>query len=96
MHKETQSGNLSSHYRGFPSAALHTIGHAKEIVEKPSGEDNKTRLMGIFFSGNYSWNNIFLAMRRFVLTVLLSSGLNHNGDLSGLWVPELMCIILNL
>ena len=59
--QETQSGNLSSHYRGFPSAALHTIGHAKEIVEKPSGEDNKTRLMGIFFSGNYSWNNIFLA-----------------------------------
>ena len=30
-------------------------------MEKPSGEDNKTRLMGIFFSGNYSWNNIFLA-----------------------------------
>ena len=38
----------------------------------------------------------FWSMHRFVLTVLLSSGLNHNGDLSGLWVPELMCIILNL
>ena len=59
--QETQSGNLSSHYRGFPSAELHSIGHAKEIVEKPSGEDNKTRLMGIFLSGNYSWDNIFLA-----------------------------------
>lgn len=59
--QESQSSNLSSHYRGFPSAALNTVGHAKEIVEKPSGADNKTRLLGIFLSGNYSWNNIFLA-----------------------------------
>lgn len=59
--QENQNSNLSSQYRGFPSAALHTIGHAKEIVRKPSGEDNKTRLMGIFVSGNYSWDNIFMA-----------------------------------
>ena len=58
--QETQSSNLSSHYQGFPSAELHTIGHAKDIVEKPSGTDNKTRLMGIFFTGNYSWNDIVL------------------------------------
>lgn len=58
--QETQTSNLSSRYKGFPSAALHTVGHAKEIVEKPSGADNKTRLMGIFITGNYSWDNIFL------------------------------------
>ena len=58
--QETQSSNLSAAYRGFPSAALHTVGHAKEIVTKPSGADNKTRLMGVFLSGNYSWDNIFL------------------------------------
>ena len=58
---ESQSSNLSSHYRGFPSAELHSIGHAKEIVDKPSGTDNKTRLMGIFVTGNYSWDNKFLA-----------------------------------
>ena len=34
--QESQSSNLSSHYRGFPSAALNTVGHAKEIVEKLS------------------------------------------------------------
>ena len=58
--QENQTSSLSSQYRGFPSAALHTIGHAKEIVSKPSGADNKTRLMGIFISGNYSWDNIIL------------------------------------
>lgn len=58
---ETQTSNLSAHYQGFPSAELHSIGHAKDIVDKPSGEDNKTRLMGIFLTGNYSWDNKFLA-----------------------------------
>lgn len=58
--QESQNSNLFSHYRGFPSAALHTVGHAKDIVDKPSGSDNKTRLMGIFVSGNYSWDNILL------------------------------------
>lgn len=58
---ESQTSNLSSHYQGFPSAELHSIGHAKDIVDKPSGEDNKTRLMGIFLTGNYSWDNKFLA-----------------------------------
>jgi len=58
--QESQTSNSSAQYKGFPSAALHTVGHAKEIVSKPSGADNKTRLMGIFLSGNYSWDNIFL------------------------------------
>ncbi len=58
--QENQTSSLSSQYRGFPSAALHTIGHAKGDRGKPSGADNKTRLMGIFISGNYSWDNIIL------------------------------------
>lgn len=59
--QETNSTQLYSKYRGFPSAAQHTIGYAKEIVEKPTGSDNKTRLGGIFLSANYTYDNIYLA-----------------------------------
>lgn len=59
--QETSATQLFSKYRGFPSASQHTIGYAKEIIEKPSGSDNKTRLGGLFLSGNYTYNNIYLA-----------------------------------
>ena len=52
---------LSSRYRGFPSAELNSVGHAREIVDKPYGLDNKTRLAGLFLSANYTYNNIYLA-----------------------------------
>lgn len=51
---------LNSNYRGFPSAELNSIGHAREIIEKPYGLDNKTRLAGLFLSANYTYDNIYL------------------------------------
>ncbi|HBL33654.1 MAG TPA: SusC/RagA family TonB-linked outer membrane protein [Porphyromonadaceae bacterium] len=58
--QEAQAASLYSHYRGFPSATQHTIGYAKEVVAKPMGSDNKTRLGGVFLSGNYTYDNIYL------------------------------------
>lgn len=59
--QEAQASSLYSHYKGFPSAALHSIGFAKNIVTKPTGTDNTTRLGGLFLSGNYTYDNIYLA-----------------------------------
>lgn len=52
---------LNSNYRGFPSPELNSVGHAREIVNKPYGLDNKTRLAGLFLSANYTYDNIYLA-----------------------------------
>ena len=82
--QESQTSNSSAQYKGFPSAALHTVGHAKEIVSKPSGADNKTRLMGIFLSGNYSWDNIFLGDVSIRFDGSSDLVPNHDGGLSGL------------
>jgi TonB-linked SusC/RagA family outer membrane protein len=59
--QESSASQLLSKYRGFPSASQHTVGSAKEIVSKPTGADNKTRLGGLFLSCNYTYDNIYLA-----------------------------------
>lgn len=57
---ENETSYMYSHYRGFASAALNSIGNAKEIVTKPIASDNHTRLFGTFLSLNYTYNNIYL------------------------------------
>jgi len=59
--QETTASQVFSKYKGFPSASQHTIGFANTIVTKPTGSDNKTRLGGLFISGNYTYDNIYLA-----------------------------------
>ncbi len=59
--QETNAFQIYSKYKGFPSASQHTIGFANTIVTKPTGSDNKTRLGGLFISGNYTYDNIYLA-----------------------------------
>ena len=53
-------------------------------MSKPSGADNKTRLMGIFLSGNYSWDNIFLGDVSIRFDGSSDLVPNHDGGLSGL------------
>ncbi len=59
--QETNALQAYSKYKGFPSSAQHTIGFANTIVTKPTSTDNKTRLGGLFISGNYTYDNIYLA-----------------------------------
>jgi len=59
--QETSASQIYSKYKGFPSASQHAIGFANTIVTKPTGSDNKTRLGGLFISGNYTYDNIYLA-----------------------------------
>jgi len=59
--QETNASQVYSKYKGFPSASQNTIGFANTIVTKPTSTDNKTRLGGLFISGNYTYDNIYLA-----------------------------------
>ncbi|MEA5006836.1 MAG: SusC/RagA family TonB-linked outer membrane protein [Rikenellaceae bacterium] len=59
--QETNAFQIYSQYKGFPSASQHSIGFANMIVTKPTSTDNKTRLGGLFISGNYTYDNIYLA-----------------------------------
>ena len=55
-----ESSYTYASYRGFPSGTLHSINYAEEIVDKPTKEQNKTRLFGFLSSLNYTFNNIYL------------------------------------
>jgi TonB-linked SusC/RagA family outer membrane protein len=59
--QESNASQIYSKYKGFPSASQHAIGFANTIVTKPTGSDNKNRLGGLFISGNYTYDNIYLA-----------------------------------
>lgn len=58
--RTTDNVSSSSTYRGFPSGEFTSVTFAKEVVDKPSETDNKTRLLGILGTLNYSYNNIYL------------------------------------
>ncbi len=58
--KDEQSKSLSSFYKGFPNGSLSSINYANEIVEKPTVNQNKSRLFGMLASLNYTYDNIYL------------------------------------
>ena len=58
--RTTDNTTSSSTYRGFPSGEFTSVTFAKEVVDKPSETDNKTRLFGLLGTVNYSYNNIYL------------------------------------
>lgn len=48
-------------YRGFPGGDLTSSNYAAEIINKPSRNDSRSRLLGFLLTGNYAWDNIYFA-----------------------------------
>lgn len=48
-------------YRGFPGGDLTSSNYAAEIINKPSRNDSRSRLLGFLLIGNYAWDNIYFA-----------------------------------
>lgn len=51
----------NAHYRGFPSGQFHSPNYAAEIYKKPSRTEGSSRMVSTFLTGNYTWNDIYLA-----------------------------------
>ena len=61
---EASSGSsdaTSAHYRGFPSGQFHSSNYAAEIYRKPSRTEGTSRMVSTWATGNYTWNDIYLA-----------------------------------
>ena len=61
---EASSGSSDAtnvHYRGFPSGQFHSSNYAAEIYEKPSRTEGTSRMVSAWATGNYTWNDIYLA-----------------------------------
>lgn len=61
---EASSGSsdaTSAHYRGFPNGQFHSSNYAAEIYEKPSRTEGTSRMVSAWATGNYTWNDIYLA-----------------------------------
>lgn len=61
---EASSNNYdetSAHYRGFPSGQFHSPNYAAEIYKKPSRTEGASRMVSAFVTGNYTWNDVYLA-----------------------------------
>ena len=53
--------NISNmRYRGFPSAQFDQPKYAKEMVSDPYLDDTYSRLVGLVFTGNYTYKNTYL------------------------------------
>ena len=48
-------------YRGFPGGDLTSSNYAAELVDKPTRNDQRTRLLGFLLTGNYAYDNIYFA-----------------------------------
>ncbi len=57
--RQTDTRLESASYRGFPGGKLTSENYAAQIVNKPSVSDNKTRLLGVLLTGNYTWKDIY-------------------------------------
>ena len=55
------SDTTSAHYRGFPNGQFHSSNYAAEIYEKPSRTEGTSRMVSAWATGNYTWNDIYLA-----------------------------------
>ncbi len=58
--KEDYSESGSAFYKGFPSGSLNSPNYAKEIYEKPTQSEGKSRLFGAIATVNYSFRDIYL------------------------------------
>ncbi len=58
--KALKTESIRAEYRGFPSGVLNSPNYAEDIYEKPSSNENSTRLVGFLATVNYSFNNIYL------------------------------------
>ena len=58
--KEDYSKSGFALYKGFPSGSLNSPNYAKEIYEKPSQSEGKSRLFGAIATVNYSYRDIYL------------------------------------
>ena len=48
-------------YRGFPGGDLTSSNYAAEIINKPTRNDQRTRLLGFLLTGNYAYDNVYFA-----------------------------------
>ena len=55
------SDATNAHYRGFPNGQFHSPNYAAEIYEKPSRTEGTSRMVSTWATGNYTWNDIYLA-----------------------------------
>lgn len=61
---EASSGSsdaTNAHYRGFPNGQFHSSNYAAEIYKKPSRTEGTSRMVSTWATGNYTWNDIYLA-----------------------------------
>ena len=58
--RSTSFDDLTCTYLGFPSGSLSSPNYAEKISDKPATSDNKTRLVGVLATLNYSYDNIYL------------------------------------
>lgn len=54
------SSSTSSHYRGFPNGQFHSPNYAAEVYKKPIRTEGTSRMVSTWFTGNYTWNDIYL------------------------------------
>ena len=57
----SSSDATNAHYRGFPNGQFHSLNYAAEIYKKPSRTEGSSRMVSTFLTGNYTWNDIYLA-----------------------------------
>lgn len=55
------SDGTNTHYRGFPNGQLHSPNYAAQVYEKPSRTEGTSRMVSTWATGNYTWNDIYLA-----------------------------------
>ena len=59
--RTTQYVTEYADYRGFPGGDLTSPNYAAEIINKPTRNDQRSRLLGFLLTGNYAWDNIYFA-----------------------------------
>ena len=58
--RETNYTVSSTTYKGFSTGSLNSPNDAAQVDGKPTESKNKTRLVGMFFSANYTYDDIYL------------------------------------
>lgn len=58
--RDEQDKSFSAFYKGFPNGSLSSVNYAHEIAEKPTVDQDKSRLFGMLASLNYTYDNIYL------------------------------------
>ncbi len=59
--RSTQYVTEYADYQGFPGGDLTSSNYAAQIINKPTRNDSRSRLLGFLLTGNYAWDNIYFA-----------------------------------